>query len=263
MGVAFTGAGTGVYQTSTVPFTATAPITVGMWFYATSSAAAAATWSITDNSSTLNFFRVGCTGGGVPSLTIRNSTAAAAVNINAGTTGGSGTTGAWTFLIGRFATTASRFIDGIGIDGTVGGATDTSLLVPTMNRMAIGRRTNSVVQEEFTGYIGEFWLCNTDIGATSTTALSTAIIRQLAYNGPFSVPNVSNNLIEYVSFRSRGFFDGGGTIINEYYTNILRNPIDWAVNGTAPTLAVHPPISASYIGPEDFKSTVMLSGSYI
>ena len=91
----------------------------------------------------------------------------------------------------------------------------------------------------------KLWYTNTDIQSDGLT-LDANLVRQLAYFGPFSLPHIAKDIIEYSSFRA-GFNQ-------EVYFGSVRRPI-LQMNGSAPFICPwkHPPLASLYVLPWETK----------
>lgn len=159
--------------------------------------------------------------------------------------GGTVTNGQWAFCIMRGRSASSRDLTVVQSDGAI--TTITSAVSKTMSSTAtieLGPAFNTVTYA-WVGNIAEFWYTNTDIQADGGT-LSPALARQLAFGGPFSVPHVAANLIEYRALREAGVNDN---INVEAYWGRSAEPSNWTVTGTAGP-APHPPLPYWYVNPE-------------
>lgn len=108
----------------------------------------------------------------------------------------------------------------------------------------MGLGTDGGGTQPFTGRLAEFWCTNTDIQADNAQ-LQDWMARQLAYGGPFSVPHIVKDIVEYRSLRvfpeSRG--DRGTEV---YHGKFGRQT--WA-NTNGVTTGPHPPLPYWYVKP--------------
>jgi hypothetical protein len=109
--------------------------------------------------------------------------------------------------------------------------------------MAVGALVNSSPSGFFDGQVGEFWYTDTDIQADGAQ-LQDSTLRQLAYFGPFSIPHIAKDIVEYRSFRSR--LDSRQDTPDEVYYRGTR-PVWTNTNGV--NLGPHPPAATNYIDP--------------
>lgn len=97
---------------------------------------------------------------------------------------------------------------------------------------------NSGVTNPWTGDLAEYWWTNTDIFPAG--ALSLSLMRQLAFEGPFSIPYIGNKVQEYRSFR-------GGFPSADIYSGPIGQQ-NWANNNGAIS-GLSPPLYRSYKWP--------------
>jgi len=108
--------------------------------------------------------------------------------------------GRWYYVIGRSSAATNHrmaVLDELGATAH-GQSTQGSTITPS--KLGIGAGIVSTPISFFDGHIAEFWLTNTDI-QPGGLQLTDALLRQLAYRGPFSVPHVRQNLVDYRSLR--------------------------------------------------------------
>lgn len=151
--------------------------------------------------------------------------------------------GKWTFFVARCISSTNRKISGIKSDGTIAHATTATARAPTsMDTMAIGALVVSTVSEYWDGSIAEYWLSNADVQPDGAQ-LQNSLLWQLAYGGPFSVPHITKNIIEYRSFRKH---PTAGEIGEVYWGN--SGVQNWT-NTNGVTIGPHVPLSAWYNRP--------------
>lgn len=215
------------------------PYTVGVWFQttATSPATSATVWAFAqtagagnnnafyqDTSNNLNFWD----GGNVTTIQASIST------------------GIWYFGLCRCISGTNKRFSLLSSRGAVSHAQDTTSSITTgMTNAAIGSSSeNNATLNYFTGYIAEFWLTNADVQADGAQT-SEPTLWQLAYSGPFSVPHIAQNIIDYRSLRSSlGSDQDRGA---ETYAGANGRQV-WTSNGS-PTLGPHPPLFTTYAPP--------------
>jgi hypothetical protein len=115
-------------------------------------------------------------------------------------------------------------------------------------KWTVGALNNNGTPEAFLdGLVGEFWTTNTDISADAGQ-LPDWLVQQLAYGGPFSVPHIAKDIVDYRSFRS-GLASDQDRVGEGYPGRFGRRT--WSnVNGV--TLGAHPPLPANYARPPGF-----------
>lgn len=108
--------------------------------------------------------------------------------------------------------------------------------------MTLGCNADFTFTAPYSGDIAEYWMTNTDI-QPDAAQLQDATLRQLAYNGPFSVPRVAANLVDYRSLRaslgSNQDVQDGGLFDGPYGRQV------W-VNTNSAKLGPHPPLAPDY-----------------
>lgn len=108
--------------------------------------------------------------------------------------------GAWYYLVFRGTTSFLNLSVLSTIDGGIAAATPvaTTATPTTFNELGIA---GSAALNQAKGWTAELWYTNTDI-QPDALSLNDATMRQLAFNGPFSIPAVRDNLLEYKSLRA-------------------------------------------------------------
>lgn len=155
--------------------------------------------------------------------------------------------GMWYFVVCRCISATNRWIAALGFDGQISHAQNTTSKAPTgMNRLRIGI-DDTTSNNLFDGYVGEFWYTDTDI-QPGGAQLNDNTLLQLAYNGPFSMPNIAPDILEYRSLRKAPTSD------RDVATEIFSaSPTTWVsvASGTnpQPDVGVHPPLPGGYIRP--------------
>jgi hypothetical protein len=94
------------------------------------------------------------------------------------------------------------------------------------------------------GKIAGLWYTNTDIQADGGQ-LQERTLRQLAFNGPFSLPNIAKDIVEYRGFRS-SLASRQDDPSEVYYRG--TPPVWTNVNGV--TLGPHPPAADLWVPPQ-------------
>lgn len=208
------------------------PVTVGVWFLTTvaSPATSATIWAFgqptgsgannafyQDTSNNLNVWDGG------------TATAIQAIS-----------TGIWYFGLCRLISGTNKRYSVISSQGAVSHGQDTSANVSTgMTNAAIGASSeNGATLNYFTGRIGEFWYTNKDVQADGAQT-QLPLLWQLALRGPFSVPNIVRDIVEY-----RSLYSTLGDKPGETYSGLFGRQ-KWTPNG-GPGLGAHPPIMGGY-----------------
>lgn len=164
-------------------------------------------------------------------------------------TGGTVTATSWHYVVARFISATNRRIDVLNANGSTAHAQDTTSVAPASQaELNIGADTNT--QDPFSGLIAELWYANADIQVDGA-ALSDATLRGLAYGGPFSIPGIAANIMEYRSFRKQPNMDELGEV---YYGGKVQT---WAPTGT-PTIGFHAPLPYWYVKPGQNERVLMI-----
>ena len=146
-------------------------------------------------------------------------------------------------MIGRFISTTNRRIDVLNYDGSTYHAANTTSSAPSgLNTLSIGDNELSTPSNFFNGRIAEAWVMQGGDVTNDGGALNDGILRKLAFQGPFSLSYVANKLVEYRSLRAHPTADSVG----ETYS---AGPRQTWTNTNSVTVALHPPIYASYVRP--------------
>lgn len=219
----------------------TYPFTVGLWAQATTTGALKTLFTNGSSSVADRFCLIQTVANawGIFAVTGAGSSSTA----NAGTV----VANQWVYLIGRFINATNRRIAVLTTDGIVSHAQAVFSTSPTPTRMSLGNRWSSIIAEYFDGSIAEFFITNTDIQPDGLQ-LSDQLLRQLAYAGPFSVPHIANNIVDYRSLRQS--LSSNTDNMNEYLGN-RGLPNLWA-NTNGVIIGPHMPfISPDIIGPSN------------
>lgn len=216
----------------------TYPFTVGIWAYPTDVSVQGVYWSLGDTGTTTNYFRMAHSSTGTWILNVDDGSGSAGILI------GASVANAWTFLVGRFISATNRRFSVLQPNGSIVHGQSTTSRTPTsVDAMYLGTRVSSAPPDYLSGRLAEFWYTNADIQADAAQ-LQNSTLRQLAYNGPFSLPHIARNIVEYRSLRSR--LDSRADTPEEVYWRGTR-PV-WT-NTNAVTLGAHPPAADNYRSP--------------
>lgn len=218
------------------------PFTVGFWVYPTTTGTSRTVWSLSDTAGSSNLFRftqgttrwqltAASTAGG--SATAQNAVAPVANQ--------------WMFVLLRFISATNRRM-ALLRNGTVSDHSQntTSITPAGIDAMAIGCNHDNSPDGFFDGSVAEFFLCDSDIQADGAQ-LQDSMLRQLAMQGPFSLPHIRRNIVEYRSFRSRGL-DSRSDDSEEVYHRETRQV--WTNTNTV-QLGPHPPAAENWHRPLD------------
>ena len=170
------------------------PFAVGMWVAPSTLSVEKTLFSFADTASANNYLEIRQTSGNNFAIA-----AAAGGAENTATAGINGGANRWNFVLARFDSATLRRIDAMSPTGQTPGNTVSTSTAPTsLDTLALGARIASTTSQYFDGLIGEFWYANVNIQPSGGAA---NLLRQLALGGPFSVPRVAQNVVQYWSFR--------------------------------------------------------------
>ena len=210
------------------------PCTVGMWHLASValSGSSKCFWSLTD-------------GNGYFIIFWSNGSSAVAIQAYDGvgpfetTVAGTLTANVWYYVLVRFISSTNRRLSVLLPDGSVAHAAGTTAVtLPTATSMSIGCANNGPTLL-WDGNVAEMFVTGTDI-VPDNGQTPEWLIRQLAYRGPFSVPYIRKDILDYQSLRSS--FEGGR--VGEAFSGVKGKQI-WAKTN-AVTLGAHPPLLGGY-----------------
>lgn len=222
------------------------PFTVGCWFQ-TDNTATQGVWSITDTGTSANYFYLRKI---IGQLQLRCAAGAGAASVGVGTL----VSNAWFFTLTRCISATNRRLSILNSDGSAAHGQETTSMTPTgIDTIAIGCLNINIPQDFLGGQVAEFWYTNTDIQADGIQT-QDALLRQLAYGGPLSVPHIAKDIIEYRSFRKYQASDGDE--LSEVYSGSF-GPQTWAnVNGV--TNSAHPSLPYWYVKPNQVQTELVI-----
>lgn len=244
MAALFNGAST-QYLVNSTPSIVALPFCVGMWVNLTAVGAVARTlFGLSDTATTNNYSIIRMTSGELLQIAARTGSTENTFNC------GSLVAGQWHFLVARFIAATNRRCSQIQASGTVStGSSVTNRPLSGADTMTLGAlSTSGGITEPWDGEIGEFWITDADIGTDPAADIGEPLLRQLAYGGPFSVPNIVDSIIEYRSFRKYPSSDGDE--IREVYFGAAGIQIWTNTNGV--TIGSHPPLPYWYVRPTQY-----------
>lgn len=227
------------YLLNSAPSVIAFPITVAAWVRPTDVTGVDTIWSLADTGVTNHYLAF------QSNSSLLRAGAAAGGSVSSATAGtDSVAANQWSFGIARFISATNRRIAALHPAGDVSQASTSTSRNPTgMDSQGIGMVVASTPINPWDGLIGEFWLTNTDIG-NGIGDLDVALVRQLAYGGPFSVPHLANDIVEYRSLRHHPVSDGDN--LNEVFHGKDRQV--WT-NVAGATTGFHPPLPYWYVKP--------------
>jgi hypothetical protein len=157
---------------------------------------------------------------------------------------GAATAGKWSFLVVRFLASTIRG-DTLLESGAIGHGSTTSGGVAATSWSIGSGYFNSALLNAWQGAIEQFTIFDVDIYPSGN--LDDALLHQLAYRGPFSIPHLAKNIVEYRSLRSG--IDVGSDNSRDVYQ---RTRQVWTQTGNPP---LGPPAPAlPYRGPPGSRS---------
>jgi hypothetical protein len=212
-----------------------APFTVGCWVSA-ANFATAGFWTIFDDPSGTNWFQLYC-----PAGNFHFAATTSGLGGEVAAVGGGATANMWFFVVCRANSPTNRRIDMISADGSTTHGQNTTSNVPAASTFYLGSGAGNAL-----GSVAEFWYTDTDIQADGLQ-LDDNLLRQLAYGGPFSVPHIEKDIIEYRSLRSA--ITSAKDRSDEVYSGHLGRQAWTATN--APIIAPHCPLPYWYENPLD------------
>lgn len=240
MAAQFLAASSQYLRNAAAPVT-TYPFSVGMWVYPTTTGGVKTFWGLSDTGAVSQYFEL-------RQSAINEWEIASVQSASIGTgRGGAVTANQWAYVVARFLSATNRLMGILQFDGSVVNLSNGTSSTPTgIDTVTIGARfTSAGVVNPFSGMVGEYWLSNKDIQADGA-ALNSDTLRQLAYGGPFSIPHVAQNLIEYRALWTA--LDSTSDNAEEVYFGQLGGAQTWAAVAS-PALGQHPPLPYWYKKP--------------
>jgi hypothetical protein len=221
-----------------------------MWVFPTQTASSQTIFSICNGAAANSFFDISQNTTAQFEANAQSgvspSTAAAALTISANK---------WYYLVARFITGTNKTMSVLSYDGIVANGSNSTSDIPTsITRAAFGTRDISTRARFFDGIVSEFFITNVDIQGDGA-ALQTSTLGWLAFNGPFSIPHIAKNIVEYRSFRD-GLDSTQDSLMDNYWGAFGRQT--W-VNNAAATVGISPPyLSSSYAKPQQKKRILVV-----
>lgn len=225
------------YLSNATPPIKVYPFTVAMWAYPFTANTQVTMWSIRPSSGVADVFSIYKTSGGSWETAAIRSTAAVA-------TVGGVTANAWQYILVRFISATNRRISVLRSDGSTGHAQSTTSKTPTSGNLVAEEIGAISTANFFDGIIAEYWKTNTDIQPDGAQ-LENELLSELAYDGPFSIPHIAKDLIDYRSLHEGLSSDEDEQ--GESYFGPLGLQTWTKVN--APILGAHPPLQSPYRKP--------------
>jgi hypothetical protein len=212
------------------------PFTVGCWYKCFSITADGTVWSFTDTATTTNLYLVRQRSTGEFSIVANGGSTNAAGNV-------SGYSSGWVYSLARFISATNRrlsVLDSFGTAVTI--QSTTSRTATSLDNARIGGLLTTSATEYLDGMVAEWWYTNTDIQPDGGV-LSAQTLRQLAYNGPFSIPSVAAAVVDYRSLKNGC---GSNADSGEDYFYGPKGLQTWTSVGSAVAGVDNPPINECY-----------------
>lgn len=216
------------------------PFTVALWFYPTGLSGNYGLWSLTNSVDQGHFLRY--------NDTQLSSYALDSGGFNFATCEGAVVPSKWNFALLRHISSTNRRLSGLSAAGDIVHAQNTVSRTPSgINSVKIAAEVT------FTGAgsIAEYWFANVDVQEDGAQ-LQNSLFLQLAHCGPFSVPRIVKNIIEYRSFRKHPICGELG----EVYWG--RFGIQQWTDNNGVTIGPHPPLSQEYVRPGQRKLALVV-----
>jgi len=216
------------------------PFSVGFWAYPTTTGTTRYLWSLSDTAGTINYYTIAQSASNDWNVLQTDD-----ASPTGGTAGVSAVTAnQWVYIVARYISGTNRRMAVKLHTGEIVHAAGAINDNPTgIDVMAFGCLNHSAPTGFFDGGIAEFWMTNSDIQADGAQLLDSTV-RQLAYGGPFSVPHIAKNIIEYRSFRKYPSSEGDDP--SEVFHGVARQT--WT-NTNGVTIGPHPPLPYWYVKP--------------
>lgn len=171
---------------------------------------------------------------------------------------GSASLNQWHFVLGRFISSTNCRASVLEYDGTISHAQVTDGIVPSgINEECLGGLPVGGAGDQcLEGCIAEYWITNADI-QPGGGQLQETLLRRLAHGGPFSVPHIAKDILEYRSFRgwtSQTRLITGG-LADNYWG---RAPRTWLTDSSFPPGGENPPLPYWYRRPGQRKRALLI-----
>lgn len=244
--------GASYIRNATAPLT-TIPFVMGMWVNPAVSGVDHTMWSMSDTGSATQYYRTGLLSTNDWVLVVQAGGLPAIATVATVT----GFSNQWNFVLAQVASDDDLVLHVIAFDGTISGShLSTTVGPPTgVDSMQIGALlTSGGASELFTGRIAEYWIANVDPGVISNTE-NDDFVYQLGWYGPFAMPQIASNIIEYRSLRK--FPTSLADNLTEVYWGGGKGIQTWSGVGS-PTTGAHPPLPYGFVKPGQYKKNLIV-----
>lgn len=237
MAVSFVSASSQYINNAAAPVTAI-PFSVGFWFKMPTGGSDPTLWSLSDTAGDVNQFYIFLNASNQIVIGALATTPAETATTTAITSD------AWAYVVARFISATNRRISVRHASGVIDNAQNTTSKTPaSIDAVTLGASGSLTKSNYIDGSIAEYWMANVDIHRGGG-ALPATYLHQLAFNGPFSVPFIERNLVDYRSFRQSITSDQDHG--DDYFPPANRPVRQVWTNVNSATLGPHPPLPGSY-----------------
>lgn len=187
--------------------------------------------------------------GGTNNVNLYRGTTTFILEVNsAQAVAGTAVANSWSFVVARLISATNRRLAVLNPTGATSHAQDTvSNAISGVTTLDIG---GGFIGLYWNGLVARYWMTNTDI-QPDAAQLQDGTLRQLAYGGPFSVPHIAGDILEYRSFRKHPTRDEVGEV---YYGS--KGMQTWALTGA--TTGIDPPLPYWHVNPGQNKHVLMI-----
>jgi hypothetical protein len=235
------------YLVNTSPPVVAPPMTVGFWFNKIT-AVDAFMWDLNRVATTAHYMAITCNATNVVTVVINDAGGGLTI------TGATVALNQWHYVLFRAFSAANYWLSVLPNTGAVSRVQSTTSKSPAaLDRAAIGcyLSTAGAPGNQMNGMIAEFFQTDTDVQGDGLTT-DIGLLHQIAYRGPFSLPNIVNDIVDYRSFRS----PPSGERHGESYAGKKGRQVWTPTNG--PTLEAHCPLFGGYRGPPHSQSDIVI-----
>lgn len=147
--------------------------------------------------------------------------------------------GRWYYALWRIISSTNKRVSVLAADGGISHAQITATGTDYSTTFTLGAGASPTFSQGLTGKIAEYLIADADVqpGGVQTEA---PLLYTLAYRGPFAVPHIRRDIVEYRNFRSAVTMPG---MRDEVYQR--ENSQAWVNNGGV-TVGAHPVLIGGY-----------------